>query len=140
MWPIDDSFLISITPSYAQHLQCGSPSLLLSFTGQPIHVETRVCVSSRREQARSFQTIPITSPQTQKRKAIDIPGCLPQHKKQSRESEVADAALPSTPLTNASTLSPIMDSDDEFMSGASSQEEDFEGTEDSDDGSLGNGL
>lgn len=34
-----------------------------------------------------------------------------------------------------------MDSDDEFMSGASSREEDFEGTQDSDgDGSLGEGT
>ena len=32
-----------------------------------------------------------------------------------------------------------MDSDDEFMSGLSSQEEDFGGTQESDDGSLGEG-
>ena len=33
-----------------------------------------------------------------------------------------------------------MDSDDEFMSGLSSQEEEFEGTQESDDGSLGDGT
>lgn len=33
-----------------------------------------------------------------------------------------------------------MDSDDEFMSGLSSQEEEFGGTEESDDGSLGDGM
>jgi hypothetical protein len=32
-----------------------------------------------------------------------------------------------------------MDSDDEFMSGISSQDEDFGGVEESDDGSLGDG-
>lgn len=37
-----------------------------------------------------------------------------------------------TPLT-------AMDSDDEFMSGLSSQEEDFGGTQESDDDSLGDG-
>ena len=33
-----------------------------------------------------------------------------------------------------------MDSDDEFMSGLSSEEEAFGGTQDSDDGSLGDGA
>jgi hypothetical protein len=33
-----------------------------------------------------------------------------------------------------------MDSDDEFMSGLSSQEENFGGTQESDDGSLGDGM
>ncbi len=33
-----------------------------------------------------------------------------------------------------------MDSDDEFMSGLSSQDEDFGGAQESDDGSLGDGI
>ena len=44
-------------------------------------------------------------------------------------------SLPATPL-NTPPLT-TMDSDDEFMSGLSSQEEAFGGTQDSDDGSLG---
>jgi hypothetical protein len=44
------------------------------------------------------------------------------------------AALPATPQTEESTPPPDMDSDDDFMSGASSQ--DFDNNFDSDDGSV----
>ncbi len=54
-----------------------------------------------------------------------------------------DAApqLPTTPLTEPGSPTPQpMDSEDEFMSDASSrEEEDFEGTQDSDAGSIGEG-
>ncbi len=59
--------------------------------------------------------------------------------KPNKAKKIANAALPTTPLTNASTPPPNMDSDDEFMSGASSLEEDFGGTQDSDNDSLGDG-
>lgn len=52
-----------------------------------------------------------------------------------------DPDLPATPLTEpASPSTRVMDSDDDFMSDASSQG-DFEGTQDSDDDvSLGEGT
>lgn len=58
--------------------------------------------------------------------------------KQSKAARVGKDSLPTIPL-NTPPLSK-MDSDDEFMSGLSSQEENFGGTEDSDDGSLGDGM
>ena len=61
-------------------------------------------------------------------------------KKQIKSTPVVDTALPTTPLTNQSTPPPTMDSDDDFMSGVSSQEEDFGGTQDSDNYSLGEGT
>ena len=70
-----------------------------------------------------------------KRKAAgtedDLSACSKKHKLE----EVPNAALPATPLTTPSTPLVKMDSDDEFMSGASSQE--FDDIQDSDDGSLG---
>lgn len=77
-----------------------------------------------------------TPPLTRKRKASDSPDILEE--KSTKAKKVANAALPATPLTNASTT-PVMDSDDEFMSGTSSQEEDFGGTQDSENDSLGDG-
>ena len=77
-----------------------------------------------------------TPPLTRKRKAVECPDIIDE--KCTKVKKVANAALPTTPLTNASTT-PVMDSDDEFMSGASSQEEDFGGTQDSENDSLGDG-
>jgi len=59
-------------------------------------------------------------------------------KKQTKERgfvapRSSNTALNTPPLTT-------MDSDDEFMSGLSSQDEDFGGAQDSDDGSLGDGT
>ncbi len=84
------------------------------------------------ELAHTFTTPPLT----RKRKAID---CVDSVEGISNKAnKTVNAALPATPLTNASTT-PIMDSDDEFMSGASSLEEDFGGTQDSENESLGDG-
>lgn len=64
----------------------------------------------------------------------------PHGEKQPKISQIADVASPITPITNTSTPPRSMDSDDEYMSGTSSQEEGFDGTQESDDGSLGDGV
>ena len=78
-----------------------------------------------------------TPPQTRKRKAAEVADELERVSKQSKTKrafshEPADSALNTPPLTT-------MDSDDEFLSGLSSQDEDFGTVEESDDGSLGDG-
>lgn len=90
-----------------------------------------------REQGTEFHFVAITPPQTRKRKAAEDPEDCPISKKQANHNRVPNAALPTTPLTNMSTPPPMMDSDDEFMSGVSSQEDAFGNVEESDDGSLG---
>jgi hypothetical protein len=83
-----------------------------------------------------------TPPQTRKRKA---PNTFEDRAitaaKSSKKESAAQLETPTTPLTELD--SPIiqpMDSDDEYMSDASSQEEeDFEGTQDSEAGSVGDG-
>ncbi len=72
-----------------------------------------------------------TSSQTRKRKATGNTDVAPQSKKQSRAVDTKEESLP-TPILNTPPLT-TMDSDDEFMSGASSQEDNFGGTEDSGD-------
>lgn len=101
--------------------------------------EARVSISSPRDQAQGFALYLNTPPQTRKRKACEIAEGAPVGKKQTI---VAESSLisqpPGAPNTPPHTLT-TMDSDDEFMSGVSSQEEDFGGTQQSDDDSLGDG-
>ena len=85
----------------------------------------------------SFQTS-TTSPQTRKRKAIETFEESSHNRKQNKvkrgaENTPSTAALNTPPLTT-------MDSDDEFMSGLSSQDEGFGEAQESDDGSLGDGT
>ena len=96
-----------------------------------------------RDPAPSFSPSSTTSPLTRKRKAFQTIEAANKPVKVSRSTKdltkhsvVASsrAALNTPPLTT-------MDSDDEFMSGLSSQDDDgFEGAQDSDDGSLGDGT
>ena len=85
----------------------------------------------------AFPQINTTPPQTRKRKAatsLEItPVSLKRPKIQGKIAPTtSQAALSTPPLTT-------MDSDDEFMSGLSSQDEGFGATQDSDDDSLGDG-
>lgn len=91
----------------------------------------------KRDQALSFHLSFIT-PQTRKRKATDLTDNAFGSRKQTKTEDTDQHSLPATPL-NTPPLT-TMDSDDEFMSGLSSQEEAFGGTQDSDDGSLGDGV
>lgn len=80
-----------------------------------------------------------TGPQTRKRKASDSFGDLGSAKV-VRKGPLLDR--PATPLTEpGSPTMSAMESEDEFLSDVTSQEDgDFdEGTQDSDDGSLGQG-
>lgn len=90
-----------------------------------------------RDQAPSFAPIITTPPQTRKRKAVETLEDSSRAQKQSKTGDIAtrtpaDTALNTPPLTT-------MDSEDEFMSGLSSQDEDFGAMQESDDGSLGDG-
>jgi hypothetical protein len=76
-----------------------------------------------------------TLPQTQKRRASESVVTASEAKR-LKAAETTEPNLPVTPLTNPATPSAKMESDDEFMSGVSSQEEPYEDQE-SDDGSLG---
>ena len=78
--------------------------------------------------------------QIRKRKATENLDRPPKTKKQIKVDRAASSTLAATPPTTASNSLLTMESDDEFMSGASSQEDDFAGTQDSDDGSLGEGV
>lgn len=94
----------------------------------------------------------ITSPQTRKRAAADTIISQPRKRKATESIDVPDSKKPRTAVTSRAPLPSTaslgtpapttMDSDDEFMSGLSSQEEEeeFGGTEESDDGSLGDGM
>ena len=84
-----------------------------------------------------FHQSATTPSQTRKRKATEKSNILPPSTKHTKTAEAASAVSVTTPITNASTPIQVMDSDDEFMSGTSSQEEAFGYTQDSDDGSLG---
>jgi hypothetical protein len=80
----------------------------------------------------------ITGPQTRKRKAKD------SFEDNSNPKALKTGPLldtPATPITEpGSPALQAMDSEDEFLSDVTSQEDDFdEGTQDSDDGSLGQG-
>lgn len=90
----------------------------------------------------SFPTTFTTPPQTRKRKATDSAEDASEKAKKASKiatQPTAPSRLPVTPVTELGTpTATSMDSDDEFMSEGSSQE-DFEGTQDSDDGSLGEG-
>lgn len=96
-----------------------------------------------RDPAPSFSPSSTTSPLTRKRKAsqtaeeaIEAVKTIKLGKDPNKYSATASsgAALNTPPLTT-------MDSDDEFMSGLSSQDEDdFGGAQESDDGSLGDGT
>lgn len=91
-----------------------------------------------RDRPQGFVTSFITPPLTRKRKAAESVDNVTKSKKQHTASTVGNlsplrAPLDTPPLTT-------MDSDDEFMSGLSSQEEEFGGTQESDDGSLGDGM
>lgn len=79
-----------------------------------------------------------TSPQTRKRKATETLEDSHSTKKPTK----AGRGAANTSSTSALNTPPptTMDSDDEFMSGLSSQDEDFGGAQDSDDGSLGDGT
>lgn len=63
---------------------------------------------------------------------------LATSKKQHTAATVGNRLPPRAPLDTPPLTT--MDSDDEFMSGLSSQEEKFGGTQESDDGSLGDGM
>jgi hypothetical protein len=83
-----------------------------------------------------------TPPQTRKRKAPNtFEDRAVTAAKSSKKESAAQLETPTTPLTELDSPIPQpMDSDDEFMSDASSQEEeDFEGTQDSEAGSVGDG-
>ena len=84
-------------------------------------------------------SIAITPPTTRKRKAVasqesTVRQPLKKTKTVARAATSPDVPLPATPQTQPSTSPSKMDSDDDFMSGASSQG--FGGTLDSDDGSV----
>ena len=83
-----------------------------------------------------FQPVITTPPQARKRKSAGSEDNLSASSKKQKLDEVPDAALPVTPQTTPSTPIAEMDSDDDFMSGASSQDFDDD-IQDSDDESLG---
>ena len=78
-----------------------------------------------------------TPPQTRKRKATETIEASAHTQKQSK-TKASAADISSSTALNTPPLT-TMDSDDEFMSGLSSQDEYFGGVEESDDGSLGDG-
>ena len=94
-------------------------------------------ISFQRDQAQSFASSLTTPSQTRKRKATDTLETAPRNNKQNKAVDSgkvsAASGQPNTPPLTT------MDSDDEFMSGLSSQDGDFGGTQESDDGSLGEG-
>lgn len=106
-------------------------------------LDTKLVPRSRypRDQAQGFVTILITSPLTRKRKTVDAVEESSHLVKQTklredpRDASSGASALNTPPLTT-------MDSDDEFMSGQSSQDEDDDSgvAQESDDGSLGDGV
>ena len=79
-----------------------------------------------------------TSPITRKRKQALTSKELPPSKRRAKEKE-PEIELPQTPETTVVTPTTIMDSDDEYLSGMSSIGDDFEGTQQSDAESLGEG-
>jgi hypothetical protein len=86
-----------------------------------------------------------TPPQTRKRKAtarsdtssVQSKKAKTEPKVQEETIQAPDPVLPATPITNPATPKTKMDSDDEFMSGVSSQGDEFVDDFDSDGGSLG---
>ena len=92
--------------------------------------------SQPRDPAPSCLPTSTTPPQTRKRKAIEALEESFKTKKQStveRDCANTTSSIATPPLT-------AMDSDDEFMSGISSQDEGFGDDQESDDGSLGDGT
>ena len=82
----------------------------------------------------SFKTPPVT----RKRKQASTTQEQPPSKRQTKEKQ-PEVELPQTPETTVATPVPTMDSDDDFMSGISSGGDDFEGTQESEAESLGEG-
>ena len=96
-----------------------------------------LCLASFETDHRLNQTS-TTPPQTRKRKATAVlEASLP-----TKKPTIAAVRTVETPASVAIHTPPptTMDSDDEFMSGLSSQDEDFGTVEESDDGSLGDGI
>jgi hypothetical protein len=91
----------------------------------------------------SAQPIFTTPPQSKKRKAPSTFEDRPTADSKASKKEEAAPQLktPTTPLTELDSPVPqTMDSEDEYISDASSQEEeDFDGTQDSEAGSVGDG-
>ena len=80
-----------------------------------------------------------TSPVTRKRKQAYTSKELPPSKRKAKQKE-PEIELPRTPETTVVTpTTTTMESDDEFLSGVSSIGDDFEGTQESDAESLGEG-
>ena len=106
-------------------------------------LEVRASVSSSARSSTELLPSSTTSPLTRKRKASQTADEANKLVKTTRSiQDLSDdsaatssgAALNTPPLTT-------MDSDDEFMSGLSSQDDDgFGGAQESDDGSLGDGT
>ena len=91
----------------------------------------------RRGHTLSFISPFTTSPKTRKRKASGTLDCQKEPLKKTKPEVAPAVALPATPLTTPSTpVEPTMDSDDDMMSQASTEE--FDDVEESDDGSFGN--
>ena len=79
-----------------------------------------------------------TSRVTRKRKAIANTQEAPVSKRTTRASTRSKAHQAATTLSSPPLTT--MDSDDEFMSGLSSQDEDFDVVEDSSDDGFGEGM
>jgi hypothetical protein len=97
-------------------------------------------VSSLRGSVLPVRHFTTTGSQTRKRKATES---FEHSSKAKTLKKAPPLDTPATPLTEAgSSAASIMESEDEFLSDVTSQEEDEdfdEGTQDSDDGSLGQG-
>ena len=96
-----------------------------------------------RDPAPSFSPSSTTSPLTRKRKVSQTAEEANQPVKTNKLSTLPSKYTPKASSRAALNTPPLttMDSDDEFMSGLSSQDEDdFGGAQESDDGSLGDGT
>lgn len=84
-----------------------------------------------------LHTTSTTPPQTRKRKALETLESSQKTRKKANEGGVVAETLQKSALNTPPPTT--MDSDDEFMSGLSSADEDFGVAQDSDDDSLGDG-
>lgn len=116
-------------------------SIILILTSSPSKLVHRSRLP--RDPAPSFSPSSTTSPLTRKRKATQTAEEVNKPVKATKLSKDLSKDFPTASSRTALNTPPLttMDSDDEFMSGLSSQDEDdFGGAQESDDGSLGDGT
>lgn len=148
-WPCLCIFIISLCPGLPRSTASSRTACLFHHVRDPTHLcwtSPFLCklVLWSRSLETQYSAPPIftTPPQTRKRKA---PNTFDDRAiaaaKSSKREPVPQLETPTTPLTELDSPIPEpMDSEDEYLSDASSQEEeDFEGTQDSEAGSVGDG-